>query len=31
MKNFQTVDDILDFAIENEQNVADFYFERGYN
>lgn len=27
MKNFHTVDDILDFAIENEQNAADFYFE----
>ncbi|RLD37164.1 MAG: rubrerythrin [Bacteroidetes bacterium] len=27
MKNFQTVDEILDFAIENEQNAADFYFK----
>ncbi|MCD6091826.1 MAG: ferritin family protein [Bacteroidales bacterium] len=27
MKAFQTVDEILDFAIENEQNAADFYFE----
>ena len=27
MKVFQTVDEILDFAIENEQNAADFYFE----
>jgi rubrerythrin len=26
MKNFQSVDEILDFAIENEQNAADFYF-----
>ncbi|MBN2238079.1 MAG: ferritin family protein [Bacteroidales bacterium] len=27
MNNFQTVDEILDFAIENEQNAADFYFK----
>ena len=27
MKKFQTVDEILDFAIENEQNAADFYFK----
>ncbi len=27
MKNFQTVNEILDFAIENEQNAADFYFK----
>lgn len=27
MKNFQTVDEILDFAIQNEQNAADFYFK----
>lgn len=26
MKAFETVDEILDFAIENEQNAADFYF-----
>ncbi len=27
MKNFQSVDEILDFAIDNEQNAADFYFK----
>jgi rubrerythrin len=27
MKNFQTTNEILDFAIENEQNAADFYFK----
>ncbi len=27
MKAFKTVDEILDFAIENEQNAADFYFK----
>lgn len=27
MKKFQTVDEILDFAIDNEQNAADFYFK----
>lgn len=27
MKTFQDVNEILDFAIENEQNAADFYFK----
>ncbi len=27
MKKFQTVNEILDFAIENEQIAADFYFK----
>lgn len=25
MKDFSTVDEILDFAIENEQGAVDFY------
>lgn len=27
MENFQTVDEILDFPIGNEQDAADFYFK----